>query len=74
MLLNGAAGPGFGLWGLNGPFGSGASEWRAAAAWRGREKAQQAGWVGAEWAVRRCNPSGFFAVEHGSARAARSGA
>jgi hypothetical protein len=61
MLLNGAAGPGDGLWGLNAPSGFDMPEWRAAAAWRGREKAQQAGLVGADCAVRRSKRSGFAA-------------
>jgi hypothetical protein len=44
MLLNGAAGPDDGLWGLNAPSGFGMPEWRAAAAWgRVRERAM-GGW------------------------------
>ncbi len=35
MLLNGAAGPDDGLWGLNAPFGFGAPERRTTVAWRG---------------------------------------
>jgi hypothetical protein len=51
LLLNGAAGADRWLWGLNAPFRSCAPEQRARAARRGREEAQKADLIGAEWAV-----------------------
>jgi hypothetical protein len=74
MLLNGAAGPGDALWGLNAPFRSCAPEQRARAAWRGCEEAQKAVPNGAKWAVRRSKTGRISAWVHSSARAARLGA
>ena len=51
MLLNGAAGPDDGLWGLNAPFGFGAPERRAPAALFGLGNAQKAVPIGAKWGV-----------------------